>query len=321
MSLYEDYEEDPNELNSFGCPLWAEEDLESIINWMKEDIFIYVDNNGFHFNEPKVGNFKRKIMPRFGIYSVLLRNIDTFIYDDPVLNKRLGKTACTNGLNIFFNLDFYKFLYKAENSPNNKDKRMGIVPILLHEVNHILEYDVIRLKHIDPKLANIVQDMYGNAYLKKAFHNIKWLPELLDMGLGLKKGDEYYASQRPEKILAEVYDKFENNRVPEMTDEMEKLFYSEKLLPEERGRTIDLLNSDILDKKNENEDHVKTIKEVINALKEAKLDHVLEKMGLSLELNNQKEIDKIEKIRQDLFKNAIPINICIFDAINFPCGQ
>lgn len=306
MGLFDNFDEEDLELNSLGCPLWAENDLEEILDWMKEDVYIYTNKQGFSYQESNKFTNK-KIFPRFGIYSNLLKKMSVFIFDHPQLEKKLGKTACTDGLNIFINLDFYKKLYQEEHE--NEENRLGIVPLVLHELSHIVENDFDRLVDLPPHLSNIIQDLYTNAYLKKSFPQIKWLPSLMGMGYGLKKGDEHYATQSSERILIEVANKLNHNILPPLTKEEEETINSPYLLKEERGRSIENIDpTRSLDEK-----HIMKTQEIVDALLEAGLDNVVDKLGLTpyKKTNNDdlqkddNEINKIENLNKKNIKDAI----------------
>lgn len=315
--------EELEELNSFGCPLWAEIDLDNILSWMKEEIYFYINENSC--SPVKTSQHtKSKFLPRFGIYSVLLENLSVFIFDNPILEKTLGTTACTDGINIFINFNFYKELCKLEDE--SKTGRLGIAPLILHELNHILQEDIIRLKNIPHQLANITQDLYGNAYLKKTFSNLEWLPFLMDIGYGLKSGDEHYAEQTAEQIYLEVEEKLKTGKSPKLSKEKKAYIYSDKFLPEEKGRSIDKIENESMSYKN-NENHLISVSEIVEVLHKAKLDHIIEALGLSGLLSGDVEkIKKVENLPQKILNEAINDmekikNIAGLNYDNVPAGK
>lgn len=292
-------DEDLNELNSLGCPLWAEYEMDDILNWMKQDTLLYVNKDTYSFEKKQ--DMYTRTFPRFGIYSILLRELSVFIFDDPILEKTLGQTACTDGTTIFFNLSFYKELSELEDK--DEKGRLGIIPVILHEISHILDNDVFRYPHVDNYIANISSDIYNNAYIKKSFQNIQWLPYLIDVGYGLKIGDEHYTKKSSEYVLIDVMNKIKTGKSPNISENELLRINSEQYIEEERGRSIDYV-SVIPKNENKKENHVISKNDLINALEEAGLPHVIKALGLEAEkLNSTSEKNK--DITQKIIKNSI----------------
>lgn len=292
-------DEDLNELNSLGCPLWAEYEMDDILNWMKQDTLLYVNKDTYSFEKKQ--DMYTRTFPRFGIYSILLRELSVFIFDDPILEKTLGQTACTDGTTIFFNLSFYKELSELEDK--DEKGRLGIIPVILHEISHILDNDVFRYPHVDNYIANISSDIYNNAYIKKSFQNIQWLPYLIDVGYGLKIGDEHYTKKSSEYVLIDVMNKIKTGKSPNISENELLRINSEQYIEEERGRSIDYV-SVIPKNENKKENHVISKNDLINALEEAGLPHVIKALGLEAEkLNSTSE--KTKDITQKIIKNSI----------------
>lgn len=292
-------DEDLNELNSLGCPLWAEYEMDDILNWMKQDTLLYVNKDTYSFEKKQ--DMYTRTFPRFGIYSILLRELSVFIFDDPILEKTLGQTACTDGTTIFFNLSFYKELSELEDK--DEKGRLGIIPVILHEISHILDNDVFRYPHVDNYIANISSDIYNNAYIKKSFQNIQWLPYLIDVGYGLKIGDEHYTKKSSEYVLIDVMNKIKTGKSPNISENELRRINSEQYIEEERGRSIDYV-SVIPKNENKKENHVISKNDLINALEEAGLPHVIKALGLEAEkLNSTSE--KTKDITQKIIKNSI----------------
>lgn len=292
-------DEDLNELNSLGCPLWAEYEMDDILNWMKQDTLLYVNKDTYSFEKKQ--DMYTRTFPRFGIYSILLRELSVFIFDDPILEKTLGQTACTDGTTIFFNLSFYKELSELEDK--DEKGRLGIIPVILHEISHILDNDVFRYPHVDNYIANIASDIYNNAYIKKSFQNIQWLPYLIDVGYGLKIGDEHYTKKSSEYVLIDVMNKIKTGKSPNISENELLRINSEQYIEEERGRSIDYV-SVIPKNENKKENHVISKNDLINALEEAGLPHIIKALGLEAEkLNSTSE--KTKDITQKIIKNSI----------------
>lgn len=205
----EDYEDEDDSLNSFGCPLWMENDLSNVITYMTQ--------------YKQVINEEGSLVPvsRFGIFSLLLQKTPVFIYDNPIIEMAFGKTAFTDGVNIFIDKDFYQTLIKEEekyqeelrqnfNNPlysNKAPYKYGVIPLLLHELCHILEDDVYRLREYEPLLANIAQDLLHNTSLQLQFPEIIWIDYLRDIGYGFKPEDMKYSKMSEEQIAEELYSK------------------------------------------------------------------------------------------------------------------
>lgn len=186
---YEIVEDD--ELSSLGAPLWMELDLDNVIDWMSSEY-----------------NLKQKgvnyTVPRFGVYSTLLEKTPVFIYGDPRLVQRWGNTAFTDGMHIFICADFYKQIVEDEDSSNGKEK--GVVPLVLHELGHILDEDCYRLRQYDPILANIAQDYIRNTTLRLEFPSLIFAKSLTENAVGFAPGDlEKYPYLSQEVIAEDLY--------------------------------------------------------------------------------------------------------------------
>lgn len=206
---YSPEDDEEESLNSFGCPYWMEKDLLNVIDYMTQ--------------YKQVTNEEGNLVPvsRFGIFSLLLQKTPVFIFDNPIIEASFGKTAFTDGINIFIDKDFYQALIKAEeeyqeelrvnfNNPMYSKKvpyKYGVIPLLLHEECHILEDDVYRLREYDPLLANIAQDLLHNTSLQIQFPEIVWVDYLREIGYGFKPEDMRYAKMSEEQIAEELYNK------------------------------------------------------------------------------------------------------------------
>ena len=287
--------------NSFGCPLWAEQDLSKILSWMTEDTYIYEKNGIVSYDETPMSN--RYKFPRFGVYSEILKNVSVFIYDDNILNERFGDTACTDGSNIFINLNFYKSLY-LEEIKNENEGRLGIIPIILHEVAHIVENDVNKITpENSAKMINIASDIFNNATLKRNFPFVKWLPSLMIEGFGLKAGDEHYAEKNIEQVIADIEHKIETGKSPSLSLLEEKRIHSEALyLPEEKGRSISSITKALIF--NIDSEHFIKKEKTVDVLNEAGLSHINEMLGLT-NSDGDMILHSNDKDMESVLKNSV----------------
>lgn len=188
---------DDDELSSLGAPLWMELDLDNLIDWMSSE---------YNIKQGVKGNEKTYTVPRFGVYSTLLEKTPVFIYGDPRLVQRWGNTAFTDGIHIFICADFYKQIVEDEDASNGKEK--GVVPLVLHELGHILDEDCFRLREYDPVLANIAQDYIRNTTLRLEFPSLIFAKSLTENAVGFAPGDlEKYPYLSQEIIAEELYSK------------------------------------------------------------------------------------------------------------------
>lgn len=201
-----------DELSSLGAPLWMEMDLERTIDWMTNEIVFKVENR-IERTE------KTYVVPRFGVYSTLLEKIPCYIYGDEFLKQKWGNTAFTDGLHIFICADFYKQLVEDEDSSNGKER--GIVIVLLHELCHILNEDVYRLRNYDSYIANIAQDYMHNTIIRLEFSDLIFAKSLVEYAVGFAPGDiEKYPYLSQEIVAEEIFNKIKQEKKEE--DEHEK---------------------------------------------------------------------------------------------------
>jgi len=204
---YEIVEDD--ELSSLGAPLWMELDLDNLIDWMSSEYNL--KQNGINYT-----------VPRFGVYSTLLEKTPVFIYGDPRLVERWGNTAFTDGIHIFICADFYKQIIEDEDSSNGKER--GVVPLVLHELGHILDEDCYRLRQYDRILANIAQDYIRNTTLRLEFPSLIFAKSLVENAVGFAPGDlEKYPYLSQEIIAEDLYIKGKKKEQEEEKDEEKKL--------------------------------------------------------------------------------------------------
>ena len=169
--------------------LWASpdlvEDLEDTIHFMAGDRLI----DGM-------------LLPRFGVLSLILRTTPTYVYGHPAF-KKMCKTAFTDGVHVFICDEFYEKLLKDVKEA--KGSEFGIEPLILHELMHKMFNHVERLKQFPKGLANKAADLSINTKLRSGFPEIEWCKSLRETGLGFKSGDiEKYIPLSEESIAREL---------------------------------------------------------------------------------------------------------------------
>lgn len=148
----------------------------------------------------RVGN--NMVVPRLGVISLILQETPTYVYNHPALNK-LCRTAFTDGIHVFINEDFMKKL--LADVQESRGKEFGLEPLIMHEVMHKMFNHVDRLKQFGPDIANRAADLSINTKLLSAFPEITWCKSLRETGLGFKPGDqEKYLPLSEESIAREL---------------------------------------------------------------------------------------------------------------------
>lgn len=204
---------DDEELSSLGAPLWMELDLENVIDWMASE---------YNVKQGVRGQEQTYTVPRFGVYSTLLEKTPVFIYGDSRLVQRWGNTAFTDGIHIFICADFYRQIIADEDASNGKEK--GVVPLVLHELGHILDEDCFRLRQYDRILANIAQDYLRNTTLRLEFPSLIFAKSLTENAVGFAPGDlEKYPYLSQEIVAEELYAKAKKKEQEEEKEKNKKL--------------------------------------------------------------------------------------------------
>lgn len=103
-----------------------------------------------------------KLVPRFGGLSLLAASTGFFVYDHPDLVAQIP-TAFACGDYVFFSAPFLKQLKEDSNDS------AGFVG--LHELMHINLLHALRLRDINPELANMAMDMFINTRQRMAFES------------------------------------------------------------------------------------------------------------------------------------------------------
>lgn len=145
------------------------------------------------------------LVPRYGLLSLKMRNTPIYAYDHPALMK-VSNTAFTDGVHIFIAADFMRQLMKEEEE--KKHMEQGCVPLIQHELMHMLMNHTRRLGQFPPKIRNQATDLSINAKLQLGFPEIKWVSSLREVGFAFNSGEpERYAKLAEETIARELIEK------------------------------------------------------------------------------------------------------------------
>lgn len=143
--------------------------------------------------------------PRHGIFSILSRRTNCYIYDHPAL-KGLCQTAFTTGDAIFFDKDFFQTLLDHRTIPNTENKPYNTLEFVYsHELNHIMKMHFSRLKYYSGEESNIIGDMNINLELLRTFPNWHYPSGWGDKFIGFREVDmDDYAHLSEESIARKM---------------------------------------------------------------------------------------------------------------------
>ncbi|CAH6940427.1 conserved hypothetical protein [Vibrio chagasii] len=149
--------------------------------------------------------------PRYEEYSLLSRNLPFCTYDNEVFTQMTTDTAFTTGEAIFIHKDMFQKLIDLDNeliASNKANLANNVIFVLLHEVAHCLNDDLVRLAGVKEPIPNIAQDIANNQTLcyqlgieidLQAFENKIGFPIL-----GLTKEDKKYIGMSSESIAIDI---------------------------------------------------------------------------------------------------------------------
>lgn len=179
------YGEKPEGLTS----LWADSELVDELNEVVTEMAGQVQIDGH-------------LLPRYGVLSLILHTTPCYVYGHPRL-KEMCRTAFTDGVHTFICDDFFRDLMDDVEDSNYTE--YGIEPLILHELMHKMLNHVDRLKQFPKDLANKAADLSINTKLSAAFPEMEWCKSLRETGLGFKPGDkEKYIGLSEESIAREL---------------------------------------------------------------------------------------------------------------------
>lgn len=250
------------------------------------------------------------LMPRFGVLSLILRTTPTYVYGHPAF-KKMCKTAFTDGTHIFICDEFYEKLLKDVREA--KGSEYGIEPLILHELMHKMFNHVQRLHQFPKQLANKAADLSINTKLRAGFPEIEWCKSLRETGLGFKPGDiDKYIPLSEESIARELLAEEMKQRQQKQQQQgqgqgqggqgqgkPQKGQGGGKSQP--GGQSGEGGEGDEQDQNasgefnSEDDDHLHSLKDVIEALEDAGLDEVKQ----ILNLPDSDEAEEIARVQQE----------------------
>ena len=266
--------------------LWADpnlvRDLDEVVQFLNSDVRI----DGM-------------LMPRFGVLSLILRTTPPYVYGHPAL-KDICKTAFTDGVHIFVCDDFFR---KLQNDCREaKGAEYGIEPLILHELMHKMFNHVQRLHQFPKQLANKAADLSINTKLRSGFPEIEWCKSLRETGLGFKPGDiEKYLPLAEESIARELMaEEMKEQKKKEQQGQSQQNQQGQNGGNSQSGEPESELNDGVSQDvggefNGDDDDHLHTIKDVIEALEEAGLDEVKE----ILNLPDSDDVEEIARIQEE----------------------
>lgn len=244
------------------------------------------------------------LVPRFGLLSLKMRNTPMYAYDHPALMK-LSNTAFTDGVHIFIAADFLRQLNKEEDA--TKGMEQGGVPLILHELMHMLMNHTRRLTQFPKDVANEAEDLSINAKLQTGFQEIRWVPSLREVGLAFRTGDvERYAKLAEETIAREILEQRKDNNKNKNGDGKGKgkggkgsksSGGGQQGDPGEQGEPGEQDGEGQEQEKEEGWDnnHTVSLEELVDILNENGLDDILEKLELPQSSEDVEQIAQIEE--------------------------
>ena len=247
------------------------------------------------------------LVPRFGLLSLKMRNTPLYAYDHPAL-MNLSNTAFTDGVHIFIAADFLRQLNKEEDA--TKGMEQGAVPLILHELMHMLMNHTRRLRQFPKDVANEAEDLSINAKLQTGFSEIRWVSSLREVGLSFRQGDvERYAKLAEETIAREILEQRKNNEKKDGKDGQGGKGGSSSSGKQSGGGKSSggkpsgsgdqSEGGDQSDEQNDEWDnnHTVPLEELIETLQQNNLGHILEKLDLP---SSADDVEKIGKIEEDV---------------------
>lgn len=283
--------------------LWADQklvdDLEEVVQFLNSDRLI----DGM-------------LMPRFGVLSLILRTTPTYVYGHPAF-KKMCKTAFTDGTHVFICDEFYEKL--LQDCREAKGAEYGIEPLILHELMHKMFNHVQRLHQFPKQLANKAADLSINTKLRSGFPEIEWCKSLRETGLGFKPGDiEKYLPLAEESIARELMaEELKEQKKKEQQNQQNQNGQPQQGQgqggkpqkgqgggqpqpgqgdPSDGDSDGDQQDQEAgSDFNGDDDDHLHSLKDVIEALEDAGLDEVKE----ILNLPDSDEAEEIARVQQE----------------------
>lgn len=247
--------------------------------------------------------------PRYEEYSLLSRNLPFCTYDNEVFTQMTTDTAFTTGEAIFIHKDMFQKLIDLDNeliASNKANLANNVIFVLLHEVAHCLNDDLVRLAGVKEPIPNIAQDIANNQTLcyqlgieidLQAFENKIGFPIL-----GLTKEDKKYIGMSSESIAIDIV----KDALSAMKQQNSQQQSSQQQSGQQNGNQSDIskpssLTQSIIDKMKEGsnesavDDHKISHNDVAQAAQEAGIaQQTLDRLKLK-----PRTIEEIEAISAD----------------------
>lgn len=233
-------------------------------------------------------NIDGTLVPRYGALSLLARRVPAYVTDHPDMIKLFGGTAMTNGSYVFFAAPFLEAVLQSDIDSSSKRQRTeDAIPLCLHELMHIL------LMHVgDPALArmtgegydrdevNIAQDIYININVKKGLgEQVSIGPILSATGYGFTAEEaRHYAGMSEEGIYRARQAAGEAHKPGDLDAEAlaQAIKNGQVQVKPGKGRGKGKDQPDM------GHDHLLNNETLVDALQQAGLGHVIEKLDLPL---------------------------------------
>lgn len=154
-------------------------------------------------------------VPRFGDLTLLAREVPFYVVDNPLIKAVFGglHTACTDGRHVFFDADFLQSLVDLEKETG----KLEVLPIILHELSHILYVHFKRLQdaaelvgneQVAGELTNIAFDIAINSRILTGWSSSDY-PWGKEISGALGSDDPgRYSAMVEEQIFSEILAKY-----------------------------------------------------------------------------------------------------------------
>ena len=244
------------------------------------------------------------LVPRFGLLSLKMRNTPMYAYDHPAL-MNISNTAFTDGVHIFISADFLRQLNKEEDA--TKGMEQGAVPLILHELMHMLMNHNRRLRQFPKDIANQAEDLSINAKLQSGFPEIRWVPSLREVGLSFRQGDvERYAKLAEETIARELMENQKKNKDQNQQQQQQQKGQGQgQGQGQSQGQKGQKGGQQQQDQNGQggqdqqdggwDDNHTVPLEELIETLQQNNLGHILDKLDLPQSADDVEKIGEIEE--------------------------
>ena len=235
---------------------------------------------------------------RHGIYSVMGRRRNSYLYDHPAL-KNLCHTAFTNGDAIFFNADFFQELLALRHNPNGPSFNT-LEFVYTHELCHIIKEHFSRMGQYSMADANIFGDMNINLEIMRTFPWAlpeEWAKNFIgfrdaDPETG-RKSDKERFGDCSEEAIARILIKDRNDILKGKGIKPEDATDKEK-----SDAMAEALGAD--ENPGEDHDHTITSEELAEALIEAGDSELAKALGVHPDMTDDEKTEAIQKAKDRL---------------------